>query len=690
MIALPRALAGSLLLVSLSLAAGCGGDDTSGITGSTSSGSGGSGAAGGVGGMGGNAGSGGEGGCAPTAVTPVACADLTEPAAGGTWSYYAEDNAPTTLTMTSGGPSGTQVISVDTQSGFAFHVRWDAPAPIDASRANVLQLAIRSNNVNEWQVNAPIVVIEDASSARRTLAPLSQLFPRDGITWDLIEVPLAGGPGWDVSGDAIDLAAVKAIEIGTDTWDYGYTFDVDALSFKKSGEVCQASCPADCSGHGACDVAALRCVCDLGAVGTDCAVCGEGFVEQAGACKLVADGVFDTWPNAVSKTNGDPWLAVHHDEVRKLSPRLLVLHFPNPSDPAQATIVDDVIAGFSDGSRHHAYDDPSAEPQLDYQIAKLVDLRDGVNGHPPAPAGWPYENSTFYPRKDDNGTLVLDYAALFNSTFAALYGFPDPANPGSYLDLCALVDQGEINEVWLVASGDVASDASAYEVLEYKQRYTAEGNKIPGAFEPCAANGCFPADVVHCQRSVRIGFVNYTRGPGCYMHSQGHGVESAASHGTVPALTEWFIPFAGFDLDTKYGLPFPNLYALGCSTPPCVDFPTPTKAVFDHGGTIEERDPFDGVCGNVHFPPNGRSHYDYASDATVTSSCAGFGGNALACGSDQPAEVTSDLWAAYDAIHGDCGGGFLTWWYQSMPAHGSKQAFADGRAMKSVWPFLFY
>jgi hypothetical protein len=691
----PRSIAALALALALgglgASGCNCGSDDIRASSGATSSGTASSATGTGGGGAGG-AGAGATGGggspCAPPQVLPIACADLTDGPASA-WSFTADDDAPTTLAPMPGGPSG-QLIAVDTQAGFGFHVRYDAPSPIDASSAGVLQLAVRAGNVHDWQVNSPVVMIEDASSAQRTYSPTKQLFPSDGITWRIIEVPLAGGPGWDVSGAALDLAKVQAVTVSTDTWDYGFQLDLDAVTFKPAGAVCAATCPNDCSGRGTCDVGALRCRCALGATNDDCSACGEGFVAESGACVLADDGAFDTWPNPVSATNGDPWLAVHHDAITTLKPRVLVLHFPNPSDPAQASIVGDVVAGFADGSRYHAYADAGAAAQLQYQIAKTVDLRDGVGGRPPAPAGWPFENSTLFPRKGSPGSYALDYAALFSPAFAALYGFPDPASPGQYLDLCALIDGGVVNEVWMVASQDVAADAAPYEVLELKQRYTPENNKIPGSFERCAANGCFPDDVQACGRSVRIGFINHTRGPGCYMHSQGHGLESAAGHAVVPALTDWFLPFAAFDLDTRYGLPFPNLYGLGCASPPCVAYPAPSKAVFTWQGQALPRDPFDARCGSVHFPPNGRQDYDYAGPDPVLSSCEAFGENAIACGVDQPAMVRADLWSSYDALHGDCGGGFLTWWYQSMPAHGAHKALPDGRPMQSVWPFLFY
>ena len=67
-------------------------------------------------------------------------------------------------------------------------------------------------------------------------------------------------------------------------------------------------------------------------------------------------------------------------------------------------------------------------------------------------------------------------------------------------------------------------------------------------------------------RSIRIGFVNYNRGPGCFMHSLGHGMESAMGQDVYTPMQKWFLPFAAFNLDTKYGLPFTSTYGPNCAS----------------------------------------------------------------------------------------------------------------------------
>jgi hypothetical protein len=349
--------------------------------------------------------------------------------------------------------------------------------------------------------------------------------------------------------------------------------------------------------------------------------------------------------------------------------------------------VDAIRNGFSEASRGR----DGGAPQLSYEVARLVDLRDGVAGRPPAPAGWGPNNSTLMPRRGDDepGTWRADYAALFSEDFASLLGMPDAA--GQPRTLCELAEAGEVHEVWLLVSGD-KPDASLAEVLEHKQRYDAAGNKIPGSFDRCAGNGCFDVDVPRCDVSIRIGTVNLDRGPGCYLHSQGHGLEGTARRDDVPALSEWFLPFAGFDLGAREGLPFGDLYGVGCSGPPpepdwgpgCVEHDG-ALATLHHNGTTYDVEPWDGMCGSVHFPPNARSHYDYGNDEAVRTTCKTFG-----TPSDTASWVSADAWSAFDAVTPDCGGGFLTWWFRQMPAFGSEHAFDDGRRMKSVWPYLFY
>ncbi len=643
-----------------------------------------------IGGIVGGGGEGGEG-CELAGREPVVCADAIETAFLGGFSVTTEDNATSALSETSG-IVGAKALRLVTQSGFLVTLRGVLAQELSGTANDQLRLLVRAKNTNTgWQGNVPLITLEDAQGKRRAYQPTSVLYPTDGVTWVELRVPLSGGGGFQTSGDVVDFSHIKAFELTADTWEAGFTIDVDGVGIVAGGARCAVSCPGDCSGRGDCSPERLGCVCEVGAQGGDCGGCRSGFALKNGHCALSNDGQYDYWPNAVSKTNGDAWLQTHHQAIKTLKPNVLALNFVNPSVPANVeTLVGDIIAGFREGSRPLGAENAAAAPGLDYQLLDVIDLRDGVDGRPAPPNDYAYENSTLFPRRPQGaaGAWSFDYAALFSDAFAKYYGFADPNAPGQYLDLCELIESGRLHELWIVGSGDVP-DVNAAEVLESKQRYDASRNPIAGSFEKCAGNGCFDDDVPHCARSVRIGFVNYNRGPGCYLHSQGHGLESAAQHGVVPPLRDWFLPFAGFDLDQRYGLPGSSFYAM-LGDQNHAEYPAPNELDVVTGGITTHVSDYVASCGNVHFPPNASNHYDYASTVPVTSDCADFGRNVGACRPRKTENVTAAMWANYEQLSPDCGGAFLVWWYQHMPGFQSQQSFDDGREMLSVWPFLFY
>ncbi len=683
--AAPSGVAGSSAAGGLATGGAANGGAASGGGGASSAGTAGTGAEAGSAGAAGAAGS-----CVVEPVTAT-CPDEIEGDVSTQCEVTLEVDAPTTLSEVLG-MSGATALRLDTEAGFLVTLRFTPGAPLDASGKDELRLLVRASNTNSgWQGAVPAVTFEDAAGLRRTYTPSGPQYPSDGATWVELRIPLAGGGGYTATGDAVDWSQIAAFEFTADTWESGFVIDFDGLGFVGAGTVCAVDCPDDCNGRGVCDARALGCVCEVGAVEPDCQTCRDGFSLDAGHCTLDDDGDFDEWPNAVSKVNGDAWLAVHHQSIRQLHPRVLALNFVNPSDPsAVATLVDDVIAGFREGSRALGYANDQVEPALDYDLVDIVDLRDGVDGRDPAPVDYAYENSTLFPRRPngESGAWSFDYKQLFSAEFAPYYGFEDPDAPGTYLTLCELIESGDLHELWIVGSGDVP-DVAAAEVLEFKQRYDRSRNPIDGEFDGCAGNGCFDADVPHCARSVRIGFVNYNRGPGCYLHSQGHGLESTGTRSVIPALSEWFVPFAGFDLDQRWGLPAQSFYGL-FGDANYASYPAPDTLVAHRDGGQQSISPYVASCGNVHFPPNAGNHYDYSSTTPVDSECADFGRNVLECRERAVAAVTADDWADYETLSPDCGGAFLVWWYQNMPGFASNQFFDDARPMPSVWPFWFY
>ena len=397
------------------------------------------------------------------------------------------------------------------------------------------------------------------------------------------------------------------------------------------------------------------------------------------------------WPNPESGANSDPWLAEHHADLVQIRPAVLALNFVNAkSNDEMLGHMQQVFDAMAEASRWHGYADPSSPPFVLYRVACAVDLRDED-----PPPGWPYRNSSLYPRENpQEGMWGFDYEALFTEAFAALMDIRDPGDPGHALDLCELVDRGLVHEVWVYGDADVP-DAGAAEILEIKPYYDEGGRRLDRPMNPCAGNGCFDDEdtfPAHCTRTVRIGWMNNTRGPGCYLESLAHGFESIAAwnEDQIPRLSRDFIPFAGYRLDDRYGIPFDSWYDCPYGQP-CLSYPTMTSVAwqiaFSYQGTI---DPYDPVCGNVHFPPNARMHYDLESPFWVRTTCQGYAMGENADGTDRLRPFRGLDFEAYEAIAGDCMGPFLVWWRQNFPdgRHGARDA--EGEPMPVWWPYVYY
>jgi photosystem II stability/assembly factor-like uncharacterized protein len=418
----------------------------------------------------------------------------------------------------------------------------------------------------------------------------------------------------------------------------------------------------------------------------------EFWAISAVALRRSAGATALEWPNAASAANSDPWLAEHHAEIRRMRPRVLALNFVNDKSMADMeTQLQEVIDAITEGSRYHGYADAQAPAFLQYQLAYSVDLRDAQ-----LPPGWPYRNSALYPREIPvEGEWGFDYERLFTPEFAQHYGISDPDDPGRRLGLCELIDRGLVHEVWIYGDANVP-DVNAAEILEMKPLYDENRRRVPGQMNRCTGNGCFDdEDDIPCTRTVRIAWFNNSRGPGCFLESLSHGLESAGGGGSTPSpipyLGRYFVPFARFDLDARHGLPFRSWYDVcpydGPFNENCLRYPSETEVVYNNGtidgtGTVRDYDP---VCGNAHFPPNARGQYDLASPAAVRTSCSNYRD-----GTGKTITFTSGQFAPYANLAPDCTGPWQVWWYQNIPGLGNASRDDAGNAMLNWWPFLFY
>lgn len=389
------------------------------------------------------------------------------------------------------------------------------------------------------------------------------------------------------------------------------------------------------------------------------------------------------WPNAVSSANSDRWLVEHHDELRRLEPKLLVLDFVNDVPLADVRKkVDELVAALAESSRWHGFEDPAAPVFLQYRIARLVDLTD------PAPCPkTPDGSSTKYPRLADVKTgFNFDYAALHTQAFAELYGFRDPEDPKRCLTLRELLEAGIVNELWFVAR---QSDAGwPFECIEQKPVYDANFARVASEHRQCG-NGGDEREPWE-GRSLRINYINYDRGIGCAMENFGHSFECTAHADVIPYFTKYFHEYADFDLDKRWGLPVDSLYAVDGGGKDKAEYPNARTLVVHHAGKELRVENYVCAAGNVHFPPNARHDYDLDNPAKVLSTIEHWRRFDGEGGKDTTIEFTPARFARYLELAPDCMGPWLVYWRQNMPGLDNKSLDDEKRPMKNWWPFLFY
>lgn len=396
----------------------------------------------------------------------------------------------------------------------------------------------------------------------------------------------------------------------------------------------------------------------------------------------------EVWPNAASFRNSDDWLWQNHDQIRQMRPRVLILNFANDAaEPVVRPHAEGLVHAFAEATRYHGYADPAATPFIQYQVVKLIDLRDDAPG-----AASARKTSSRMPIKKDAGPgePLLDYAALFSDDFAPNLGFEDPRTPGRYLNLSELVNAGWVHELWFYAIHDAGDPWPGNETCEIKQFYDENCRPIPGKHGP-AGNG-HDRSMPWIGRSFRVAFFNPHRGPGCSMENFGHTMEWIANSQSIAYYHKYFFEFAGFDLDTRHALPFGSFYRTSYDreSGDRMDYPKPDRLEIERRGKTYAVEPFILTGGSAHFPPGARWHYDLESPYTVLTTLETYRTRKLPEEADEPREFNREKFQRYKDVAPDCMGQWIVYWFQSMPGLDNTCIDAEGRPMKNWWPFLFY
>jgi hypothetical protein len=316
------------------------------------------------------------------------------------------------------------------------------------------------------------------------------------------------------------------------------------------------------------------------------------------------------WPNSKSRANSDVWIAKNHDRIKKMKPRLLLINFSNEHTREHLDrLTKQLIEALATSTKYHGYADDKAPAFLQYEVFKFVDLRDKdrTTG-----------NSRLIPVKDANAKhgFNMKYRQYFTEAFAAHYAVPDPRDGKRFLRLDELLDGGYVHEVWFFESGNVNAKphVGSYEVVEEKPRYNDRFEKVANQWTQSGNGGDDEQPWVG--RSCRIGCVNASRGIGCFLESLAHGMEFTAHSGAIPYFSKYFNEYADFNLNTRYKLPFRDLYGVDYAGKQ-IRYPDEKTAVITHGGKEYRVENYVPVGGSAHFPPNARGHYDLDNDKPV-------------------------------------------------------------------------
>jgi hypothetical protein len=397
----------------------------------------------------------------------------------------------------------------------------------------------------------------------------------------------------------------------------------------------------------------------------------------AGGASGNSDGAggYTYWPNPDSHSNSDPWLRENHPKLVQLRPKVLVIDVQRTGRPI-LDVVQAAARDVGEGSRYHGYSDAQAPVFVDYQIDKVVDLRDPSAEYP-----------DFWP------PTPFDTGALFAPEFASRWGYKDP-DDGHDLPLCEIFERGLANELWIAAE---AGTRNVYENQSYVQIYDDQLQPT-GRFSKCT-NGCFsdPGRRVNCKVTVRIQEVNKNRGTGCFTHAQGHAIENEGAR--IPYLASNAARFFYRDMKARYGIGYNSLYEMSCAGNAdstifgrngCLSFPTPGHMLFDPQDLAKPSVDFTGFgqgCGDVHHSAN----VDWSTTLQALTACEGY---AMGQGAGAEDATTVYTTAVSRALHptfdDDCGGRWQLYMRQSIPGLNNAAKDSEGNPMKNWWVFWYY
>lgn len=287
----------------------------------------------------------------------------------------------------------------------------------------------------------------------------------------------------------------------------------------------------------------------------------------------------------------------------------------NPASSFNYTsLIQSIEQSFEQGSAYKKYKNGSSQPFVNINMTTIVHNatapQQGANCDQYLPQIWA-GNWTTSNWQSTNcwGSGTADYYAMLENN-----------------NICNLVNNGTIDEVWFFAFGYGGFWEAS---MTGTGAYYTNGGVYTGT---------------NCNQPVHVMGFTYERGADAAMHSLGHRIEGTMRYFLGAEFTD------GFDtLNYRYNYNYGQIYS-------------------------QDNSP---SCGNIHWPPNGQSHYDYANSNPVMSDCDNWNpqhnGTRISTGCSK--------WGCNEL-------GYMIWWMQNLPGKNNYLVRQNGTLMPNWWGLI--
>jgi hypothetical protein len=187
------------------------------------------------------------------------------------------------------------------------------------------------------------------------------------------------------------------------------------------------------------------------------------------------------WPNQASRANSDPWLAQHHDSIRRMEPRVLVINFHNQTPRAKLEMqVSDLITALGEASRYHGYSDSNAPVFLNYAG---YDLKDRWNVPFSTLYELPYHRKRVEYPAADRAVIPWGETEILLTNYFVIGGNAHwPPNARGHYDLDNKAPVLSTIEDWWMGSGPAGADLRKPFTNEAFSRYRKVAPDCMGAW----------------------------------------------------------------------------------------------------------------------------------------------------------------------------------------------------------------